>query len=71
MNVLGQLFGGMSRGRGYGRSRRGGFKRIRGGYGRGRAAQQGGFLGSPMGRVAMGGLAVYAARRIFGRRRAT
>lgn len=69
MNFLSMLFGGMSRGRGYQRSS-GGYGRGYGGYGRGRvSASQGGFLGSPMGRMAMGSLAAYAARRFFGRRR--
>ena len=70
MSILSQLFGGMSRGTGYGQRGYGGYGRSYGGYGRARTSTtQGGFLGSPMGRMAMGSLAAYAARRFFGRRR--
>jgi hypothetical protein len=67
MNFLSSLFGGYSRSRSYGR--RG--MSYGHGYGHGRARQvgAGGFLGSPMGRMALGSLAAYAARRFFGRRR--
>ncbi len=69
MSLLSMLFGGMSRGRAYGRrSYGGGMGRGYGSYGRGRV-QQGGFLNSPIGRMAMGGLATYAMRRFFNRRR--
>ncbi len=72
MGLLSMLFGGVSRGRGYGRRSYGGGmgmgRGFGGGYGRGRV-QQSGFLGSPLGRMAMGGLATYAARRFMGRRR--
>ena len=69
MNLLGMLFGGASRGRAYGR-RSYGMGRGYGSYGRGRMqSTQGGFLSSPLGRMAMGGLATYAARRFMGRRR--
>lgn len=68
MSLLSMLFGGASRGRAYGRrSYGGGMRRGHGGYGRGRA--QGGFFRSTFGRMAMGGLATYAARRFMGRRR--
>lgn len=70
MSLLSMLFGGASRGRAYGRrSYGGGFGRGLGSsYGRGRV-QQSGFFSSPIGRMAMGGLATYAARRFMGRRR--
>jgi hypothetical protein len=66
--LLSRLFGGVSQGyghRGYGRTRRSYGHGTS--YGRSRAT--GGFLGSPMGRMAMGGLATYVMRSFFNRRR--
>lgn len=75
MKLLGSLFGGASRGRGYrGRSRSGGMSWGSKGWGAGgrgrRQRGRAGFFNSPLGRMAMGGLATYAARRFLGRRRA-
>ncbi|MBF5041653.1 hypothetical protein FGE12_04580 [Aggregicoccus sp. 17bor-14] len=67
MGLLSSLLGGNSRRRGYG----GGFGSRRGSYarlGRGRA-QSSGFLSSPLGRMALGGLAAYGARRFMASRR--
>jgi hypothetical protein len=63
MNFFSRLLGGYSRGHGrsHGRTRRS--------YGRGRGRSRGGFFGSPVGRMAMGGLATYVARRFFNSRR--
>jgi hypothetical protein len=66
MNFLNRLFGGSARGRrAYGR----GFGRSRRAYGRRRQAPPG-FINSPIGRIAIGGLATYAMRRFMNRRRA-
>jgi hypothetical protein len=68
--LLSRLFGGLSQGGSYGRrSSYGRMPRSHGSYGRSRTTTGGGFLGSPMGRMAMGGLATYAMRRFFNRRR--
>ena len=63
MGLLSALLGGNSRRRGYG-----GFGSRRGysSYGRGRSS---GFIGSPLGRMALGGLAAYGARRFMASRR--
>ena len=65
MGLLSALLGGNSRRRGYGGfgSRRSGF-----GYGRGRSSSSS-FIGSPLGRMALGGLAAYGARRFMASRR--
>ena len=66
MGLLSSLLGGNSRRRGFG-SAFGGSRRGYG-YGRGRAAS-GGFLSSNLGRMALGGLAAYGARRFMNSRR--
>ncbi len=75
MSLLGSILGGLSGGSrsyGYGGWNRGrtsyGRRPLGYGYGRSRSAS-GGFLGSTVGRMAMGGLAAYGMRRLFGGRR--
>ena len=64
MGLLSSLLGGTSRRRGYSS----GFVARRGsGYGRARSS--GGFLSSGLGRMALGGLAAYGARRFMNSRR--
>ena len=65
MGLLSALLGGNSRRRGYGGF---GSRRGYGSYGRGRSS--GGFMSSPLGRMALGGLAAYGARRFMASRRA-
>jgi hypothetical protein len=62
-NLLGLLLGAQAARRGYG-ARRTGY-----GYGRSRRAAAPGFFNSPLGRMALGGLAAYGARRWYGRGR--
>ena len=64
MGLLSSLLGGTSRRRGYSS----GFGARRGAsYGRGRSS--GSFLSSGLGRMALGGLAAYGARRFMNSRR--
>lgn len=67
MNFFSRLLGGYSRG--YGRSHGRARRSYGRGHGRSRQAYRGGFFGSPVGRMAMGGLATYVARRFFNSRR--
>ncbi len=64
MGLLSMLLGSASRRRGYGYG--GGSRRGYGGYGRGRSS---GFMSSPLGRMALGSLAAYGARRFMASRR--
>ncbi|MFP2929882.1 hypothetical protein ACLESO_32750 [Pyxidicoccus sp. 3LG] len=77
MSLLGSILGGYSGGRrsyGFGSWNRGrtsyGRRPLGFGYGRSRAPS-GGFFGSSLGRMAMGGLAAYGLRRFLGGRRPT